>query len=72
MKENYELLCREFCVLLRKTRYLSDLRELIHTVEPDGTRNVLAVFGGGYRKRINVTSDSGIAMLADILKGLTG
>jgi hypothetical protein len=71
MNENYEMLCREFCALLRKTRFLADLRELVHIVEPNGTRKVLAVFNGGYRKKINVTSDSGIAMLADILKGLT-
>ena len=68
MNENYAQLCHEFCVLLRKTRFLSDLRELIYIFEPDGTRNVLAIFDGGYRKKINVTADSGIAMLADILK----
>lgn len=68
--ENYSLLCNELCRLLRKTRYLSDLKSLTHTVEPSGTRTVTAEFDGGYKKEINVTADSGWAMLMDIMRGL--
>ena len=70
MQENYGSICRELCALLRKTRYLSDLKELVHEYEPNGDRTVIAEFDGGYSKKINVSSDSGIAMIADILKGL--
>ena len=71
MTENYNLLCEELCVLLRKTRYLSDLKSLTHIVEPTGDRTVWAEFTGGYRKAVNVSKDSGFAMIMDILKGLT-
>lgn len=68
--ENYEAICRELCGVLRRTRFLSDIKSLTHVREPDGRRTVTAEFDGGYRKEINVSMDSGIAMIEDILKGL--
>lgn len=64
--ENYQAICMCLCVTLRQTRQYSDLESLDH-VQKSEDRYVIARFAnGGYRK-INVTADSGIAMIKDIL-----
>ena len=70
MNENYQEICSDLCKILRKTRYLSDLAEIRHEYEKNGDRTAVCVFEGGYEKRINVSSDSGFAMMKDILNNL--
>ena len=70
MNENYQELCEGLCGLLKKTRYLPDLAEIRHEYEINGDRTAVCVFESGYKKRINVSSDSGFAMIKDILNNL--
>jgi hypothetical protein len=70
LKENYQEICDELCRVLKKTRYLPDLAEIRHEYETSGDRTAVCVFEGGFRKRINVSSDSGFAMIKDILNNL--
>ena len=67
--ENHQVICTFLCVTLRQPRQYRDLESLDH-VQKGEERYVIARFvNGGYRK-INVTADSGIAMIKDILEHL--
>ena len=67
--ENYQVICTLLCITLRETRQYSDLESLDYAKKGE-ERYVIASFdNGGYRK-INITMDSGIAMIKDILKRL--
>ena len=70
MTENYQEICGDLCAVLRKTRYLPDLAEIRHEYGTAGDRAAVCVFEGGFKKRINVTSDSGFAMIKDIINNL--
>ncbi|MGM9519512.1 MAG: hypothetical protein ACI3WS_02445 [Phascolarctobacterium sp.] len=67
--ENYQAICNLLCVTLRQTRQFDDLRELNH-IEAGRERFVIAKFTNGSARKIDVTMDSGIAMIKDILKNL--
>lgn len=67
--ENYQEICYLLCVALRKTRQYGDLWRLRH-VEENDARYVIAEFTNGGTRVINVTMDSGIAMIKDIIKNL--
>lgn len=66
MYENKQAICNELVEVLRMTRYFSDLQRLDYHKENDSDEDVIAVFEN-YTKSINVSMDSGIAMIRDIL-----
>lgn len=71
MEENKQEICDSLLKTLQKTRHLSDLYSLIYTGKmTSGNEYVVATFRTGNRKAINVTADSGIAMIKDIVKWL--
>ena len=67
--ENYQVICMLLCLTLRETRQYSDLESLDYAKKGEGRYVIARFVNGGYRK-INVTADSGIAMIKDILKYL--
>lgn len=67
--EDYQAICDSLCETLKQTRQYDDLRELVHFFNC-GDRRVWAIFKNGSKREINVTMDSGIAMIKDILRNL--
>lgn len=70
MKENKELIVDKLLEVLRLTRELSDLICLEYLADDKDNELVIATFNTGYSKVVNVSMDSGIAMISDIVKGL--
>lgn len=70
MKENKELIVDKLLEVLQLTRELSDLDSLEYLVDDKDNEIVIATFNTGYTKAVNVSMDSGIAMISDIVKGL--
>ena len=63
--EDKQAICDALLLALKKTRHLHDLVGLKYT-KMDKDEIVVAEFQNGYRKKICVNLDSGIAMIADI------
>ena len=64
--ENKQAICDELCKTLQITRAGGDLRMLVYSTGEDG-EFVTAVFDKVSRT-VNVTADSGTAMIRDIMK----
>lgn len=72
MKEDKRAICEVLLPVLQMTRQLDDLTGLEYSgVLPDGSEHVTALFRAG-RKVINVSGESGIAMISDIIHILGG
>lgn len=69
--EDKQLICDLLLPALQATRGLSDLVSLEYKCADDGDEHVIATFDSGYKKRANVTMDSGTAMIYDIMKQIT-
>lgn len=55
--------------LLRSTRHCEDLEDLYYMVTEDA-EIVIAKFTNGFCERIDVTADSGIALIKDVIRAL--
>jgi len=66
MGENKQLICDKLLETLRITRYYSDLVSLDYK-KVGCDEVVIATFHNGYQKRVNVSMDSGEAMIRDIV-----
>lgn len=66
MKEDKQAICDALLLALKKTRRLYDLIDLKYT-KMDDDEIVVAEFQNGYKKKIRVNFDSGIAMITDIV-----
>ena len=68
--ENKVDILKAFEETLKLTREFSDLDALKYTEREDGTELVLVYFGSNLYPtyKVNVTADSGIAMISDILR----
>lgn len=60
-------LCKALLSAFQMTRYLHDLQDLEYVTE-EGC--VIATFKNGYKKKIDVRCDSGIATIFDLLREL--
>ena len=69
--EDKQTICDLLLPALQATRALSDLISLEYKCAVDGDERVIATFDSGFKKRANVTMDSGAAMIYDILKQIT-
>lgn len=68
-RENKQRICDLLCAALKATRDQQDLQSLTyHYNGPDDQMVTIAWSEGG--TSVNVTADSGIAMIRDILKAL--
>lgn len=67
--ENKKLILLHLLATLRRCRNYTDLKSLEY-VEDGYMEFVDIVMESGYTRRVNVTADSGIAMISDIVKVL--
>ena len=67
--ENKQLICDLLLPCLQKTRNLDNLNSLEY-VREGYNETVKATFNNGYVKLANVSSDSGTAMIQDILRAI--
>lgn len=72
MNENKSEIIRALIPVLQLTRNLEDLTDLEYQIDPDvsGIEVVIATFRNGHRKVVDVTMDSGTAMIKDVIKGI--
>ena len=71
MEEDKRQIVNMLLPVLQQTRQCWDLADLDYSGHlANGDENVTAFFLSGGRKCINVTGDSGIALISDIAKGL--
>lgn len=54
---------------LQETRNLEDLMSLVYVKLENGEERVIAIFPAG-DKAVNITGDSGTAMIQDVLRGI--
>ena len=66
MNENKSEIIRALLPVLQLTRNLEDLTDL----DVSGIEVVIATFRNGHRKVVDVTMDSGTAMIKDVSKGI--
>lgn len=70
MGENKQLICDLLCKTLQATRYGDNIKRIVY--KPERYIETAEVcFSGKNVLKVNVTLDSGIAMIRDILKGLS-
>ena len=68
--ENKQLILDALCSAIQLTRDQADLESLKYKeIGPDEQR-VIATYDGGGSREINVSLDSGIAMIRDVLRAI--
>lgn len=70
MNEDKRLICELFADVLKLTRAGSDIDVIQYMKTPDGIELASIWFMNGAEKTVNVTCDSGIAMIRDIARAL--
>lgn len=70
MKENKDLICKMLCEVLRKTSNQQDLKALKYEILDNNEEIVTAEWESGGKRQINVSMDSGTAMIRDIMKNI--
>jgi len=68
--ENKQMICDKLLETLQLTRQYEDLQSLIYLRGGQDRETVTALFAQGSTQEINVSMDSGAAMIRDILKAL--
>ena len=70
MENKQQLILDALCSALQLTRDQADLESLEYKeIGPDEQR-VIAIYDGGGSREINVSLDSGIAMIRDVLRAI--
>ena len=69
--EDKKKILKGLLLTLRSTRRFEDLRDLVYSKTDDGMEFVTFIFENGAYYSVNVTMDSGIAMIRDVLRGLS-
>ena len=68
--ENKQLILDALCSALQLTRDQADLEALEYKDLGSDTQHDIATYDGGGSREINVSLDSGIAMIRDVLRAL--
>lgn len=68
--EDKQMICDKLLETLQLTRQYEDLQSLIYLREGVDHETVMALFAQGSTLEINVSMDSGAAMVRDVLKAL--
>lgn len=70
-REDKREICEKLLQALQATRYMDDLMDLEYSgTLTCGEEYVTALFRNGSRKTINITYDSGYALIQDVMEGL--
>lgn len=67
-REDKAKICEMLAEVLKETRYCSNLESLVYEKDEHDNEIVTAYFDDGEKIRSNVTFDSGVAMIRDIMK----
>ena len=67
MREDYQKILDLLLLALRETRDLYDLEKLTYVWCSKTEQHVVATYENGYMKKINVSLDSGTAMIKDVM-----
>lgn len=69
--ENKQAICKELCKVLQMTTYGSDIVALHYYSQGwEYPESVIVTYNSGYSKEINVSMDSGYAMIKDIMRNV--
>ncbi len=68
MREDKAYICHELARLLNITRDGWDIEDIIYERGSDDHELAHIRFDGGHIKTVNVTMDSGVAMIRDIMR----
>lgn len=68
--EDKELILTWLLQTLRNTVAGINLVNIAYKQLEDGDEQAILVYENGYRKTVNITADSGIAMISDIVKAM--
>ena len=68
--EDKELILTWLLQTLRNTVAGVNLVNIAYKQLDDGDEQAILVYENGYRKTVNITADSGIAMISDIVKAM--
>lgn len=66
--ENKQAICASLLQTIQKTRAGKGIYTMEYIKTESGAETVKVVFVGGYIQYINVTFDSGIALIKDVMK----
>lgn len=66
--EDKDLICKELAKLLKLTRNQSDLKALRYEILDNGDERVTIEYEHGGSRVVNVSMDSGVAMIRDIMR----
>lgn len=69
MKEDKQKILDLLLPALQATRNLDDLMSLVYVKLENGGERVISIFPAG-DKVVNITMDSGVAMIQDVIKGI--
>lgn len=69
MDEDMQMICNRLLATLQITRGGQNLTDLVYSVEPF-RETVTMVFKNGSRRKINVTSDSGVALIYELIRAM--
>ncbi len=69
--ENKQHICTLLCAALKATRDQHDLTSLTYQDIGQDQSRVIVTYDGGGSRTVNVSLDSGIAMIRDILKAIS-
>ena len=70
LREDKDLICKELAKLLKLTRNQSDLKALRYEILDNDEEIVTVEWEGGCRKVVDVSMDSGTAMIRDIMHAI--
>lgn len=68
--ENKQEICNLLCVALRATRDQHDLTDIVYRQMSEDNEIVTLFYENGRKQFVNVSMDSGVAMIRDILRGV--
>lgn len=70
MHEDKQTICDHLCKALRATNYGEDIVVLTYAALSEAEERVIVTYKSGYSREINVSCDSGYAMIRDIMKNV--
>lgn len=70
MIENKREIVQALLPVLQMTRQYMDLEALYYVTSEDCDEKVIALYANGCRRSVNVTADSGYALILDVMRGI--